>query len=159
MGVNIVEREHKLENPQVQAAEFDILSGRQVANLYALRYNVFVKEQQSIYDEHDGHDFDATHIFIENEGKIIAYARVYRKDENTASIGRVAVEKEYRGQELGRKIVSRTIEAARNMGKVSRIDIGAQQYLQKFYVSFGFKVTSEPYDGEGVMHVDMSLLL
>jgi hypothetical protein len=36
-----------------------------------------------------------------------------------------------------------------------RIRIGAQQYLEAFYASFGFKTVSEPYDEDGIMHVEM----
>lgn len=144
-------------HPEIKTAEFANLTPWQVAKIYAIRYNVFVREQKSIFNEHDGHDFNATHLFIEDEDKIIAYARVYREDKNTAVLGRVAVDKDHRGQGLGREIVQKAIEAVKRMEGVDRINIEAQTYLQKFYESFGFKVTSEPYDDDGVMHVNMTL--
>ena len=36
-----------------------------------------------------------------------------------------------------------------------RIRIGAQQYLERFYASFGFETVSAPYDEDGIMHIDM----
>lgn len=145
------------QNPEIQIREFDELSPYQVAHLYALRYNVFVREQKSIYDEHDGKDFQAKHLFVEEGNRIIAYARICREQEGIVSIGRVAVDQSYRKQKLGEKIVGRAIEQARLMPGVNKINIGAQLYLQKFYEGFGFIATSEPYDDEGVMHINMSL--
>jgi len=145
------------ENLKIQTSEFDKLSPRQVASIYAIRYNVFVREQQSIYDEHDGRDFDATHLFVEDRGKVVAYARVYLENPQTAVLGRVAVDKDYRNKQLGRKIVAQAIEAAKTMPGVNNVNIEAQTYLQKFYESFGFIPTSQPYDDAGVMHLNMKV--
>mgnify|MGYP001612847620 FL=1 len=149
--------EPALQNPEIQIREFNELSPYQVARLYALRYNVFVREQKSIYDEHDGKDFQAKHLFVEEGDGIIAYARICREQEGIVSIGRIVVDQRYRKQKLGEKIVGSAIEQTRLMPGVKKINIGAQLYLQKFYESFGFVTTSEPYDDEGVMHINMSL--
>ena len=131
--------EHHSRSAEIQTKKFADLSPFQVAKMYAIRYNVFVKEQRSIFNEHDGHDFEATHLFIEDGDKIVAYARVYRENETSAVLGRVAVDPEYRRQELGRRIVGQVIDTAKSMNGITQINIGAQEYLQQFYESFGFK--------------------
>lgn len=153
------QREDILTNPEIHVSKFDDLTPRQVANLYALRYNVFVKEQKSIYDEHDGRDFDALHIFIEDTNRVIAYARAYQSSSKEAVFGRVAVDQAYRGQDLGKKIVAKAIESIKELPGVTKIQIEAQEYLAKFYESFGFLQTSEPFDDDGVMHVAMEMSL
>lgn len=147
-----------LNDPIIEVSTFDKLDSELVYKMLALRFNVFVIEQQSIYPEFDGHDFAATHFIIRDEDAPVAYARVYQDDGHTAHLGRIVVDKDYRGQELGRKIVDRAItEVKSNMKQVDTIVMGAQTYLRKFYESFGFVPTSEPYDDAGVEHIDMSL--
>jgi ElaA protein len=145
--------------PVVQIRTFDQLTITQVAGMYALRYNVFIREQQSIFNEHDGKDFAAIHLFIEDAGQIVAYSRICKESNSVASIGRVAVDQAYRGQSLAKTIVAEAIETIKNMHSVSEIVIEAQEYLQKFYQGFGFVSTSEPFDDDGVLHVRMSLRL
>lgn len=147
---------------EIKTYKFPDLTGDQVAAIYEIRYNIFVQEQQSIYDEHDGNDkedTEARHLLIEENEAIIAYARVYRKSPDTASLGRVAVVKVQRKEGHGKRIILEAIETARSMNGVNKIEIGAQTYLQEFYESLGFEVTNEPYDDDGVMHIDMTLSL
>ena len=35
------------------------------------------------------------------------------------------------------------------------IRIGAQMYLERFYGDYGFVKASEPYDEDGIMHIEM----
>lgn len=154
LGTEIV-----LPNPEIQVRPLGQLSPFQVERLFALRYNVFVRGQNSIYDEHDGKDRTAIHLFVEDGDNIVACARICPEEEGVVSVGRVAVDKRYRKQKLGEKIVGKAIEQARTMPGIKKINIGAQLYLQKFYEGFGFVATSEPYDDAGVMHVNMSLTL
>lgn len=148
-----------LKKVKILVKEFDRLTPHQVANIYAIRYEVFVREQQSIYNEHDGHDFEAIHFFVEDRDRIVVYARVYKESDTAACLGRVAVDKRYRGRELGKKIVKQAIKVTKKIPRVTIINIEAQVYLQKFYENFGFESTSKPYDDDGVMHVDMALIL
>lgn len=151
--------QRKLQEPIILVRTFDQLTNKQLAGMYALRYNVFVREQQSIFNEHDGKDFAAIHLFIEDAGQIVAYARVCKESDSTSSIGRVAVDQAYRGQSLSKRVLTQAIQTIKDMGNMTEITIGAQEYLHKFYENFGFVVTSEPFDDDGVLHVRMSLPL
>lgn len=150
-------RREEIKNHEVLVRQFDDLTPRQVAHMFALRYNVFVREQKSIFNEHDGKDFDATHLFIEENDEIIAYARIVLVDHTTASFGRVAVHASYRKQGLGKIIVRNVIDQIKKSSGISKIKIEAQEYLQNFYSGFGFVVIGEPYDDDGVMHVAMEI--
>jgi ElaA protein len=71
------------------------------------------------------------------------------------SIGRVLTTEAARGTGAGRELLARGIEYAEQLHPGHRIRIGAQQYLEAFYQSFGFETISEPYDEDGIMHIDM----
>ncbi len=129
----------------------------QMYKIMALRFNSFVLEQKSIFPEFDEHDLEAQHIFIEEGQKIIAYARAFKSGDTSATFGRVVVDMTYRGQKLGQQIVEMAIAALKEIGGVQKIEIEAQEYLTKFYESFGFRKTSEPFDDAGIMHVSMEL--
>lgn len=144
---------------EINVKKFNELSLEQLYKILKLRFDVFVAEQNSIYDEYDSEDYEAVHFFIEKEDKVIAYVRVYKKSEGVVSLGRVAVHKDYRKKGLGRKIVQEAIDYVKSDTKVNKIKIGAQEYLKDFYLSYGFKQTSEAYDDDGVLHVDMELSL
>jgi ElaA protein len=146
-----------LTNPEIKVAKLDDLKPKQIVNIFEIRFNVFVLEQQSIYNEFDGHDFDATHLFIEDEEKLVGYARIYTHDLNSATFGRVAIAKGYRKQKLGKRLIEKAIQIITKMKDVKKIKIEAQEYLKSFYESFGFKQTSKAYDDNGVVHIDMEL--
>lgn len=122
-----------------------------------LRFDVFVVEQNSIYDEYDNKDYNALHFFMEDNNDVISYLRVYKKSETKAYLGRVAISKDYRKQGIGKKIVQEAIDHIKSKWKVIKILIGAQEYLKNFYESYGFKQVSDVYDDCGVPHIDMIL--
>lgn len=143
--------------PEIQVKKLSELTSIQTYKILELRFNVFVLEQRSIFPEFDIHDYDSEHIFIEIDGNVAAYARAFKTNTETASFGRVVVNKEYRNKKLGRRIVEETINIIKKMPSVKIIKIEAQEYLQHFYESFGFQKTSEPFDDSGVMHISMEL--
>jgi ElaA protein len=123
---------------------------------------VFVLEQQCFYNDFDGLDAAAHHLIgwrVTGEGtrELVAYLRVLapgaKYDE--MSIGRVLTTEAARGTGAGRELLARGIEYAVQLHPGHRIRIGAQQYLEAFYQSFGFETISAPYDEDGIMHVDM----
>ena len=123
-----------------------------------LRNEVFVVEQNCIFQDLDGKDNSALHVFCKsNKGLTVAYARVFKPLDyyKEASIGRIVVDKAYRKQKIGVKLVSKAIEAIEsNIGAVS-IKIGAQTYLSSFYESFGFFKMGEEYIEDGIPHIYM----
>ncbi|HEU0034056.1 MAG TPA: GNAT family N-acetyltransferase [Kofleriaceae bacterium] len=127
-----------------------------VQELYAivqLRERVFVVEQNCPYLDADGLDPASRHLWADAGGTIRAYLRIVpagaKFDE--VSIGRVITAPEARGTGLGRELMRRGIAAC---GAVA-IRIGAQAHLERWYGELGFVRASEPYDEDGIPHIEM----
>lgn len=133
------------------------------AELYAilkLRSEVFVVEQNCAYLDMDGKDLDAWHLCGWLNGELlVAYTRLLAPGVSyeEASIGRVVTHPAHRKDGYGRILMQRSIEKTCHIFKVTKIKIGAQQYLTKFYNDLGFHVTSESYMEDGIPHVEMLL--
>ncbi|KGX90521.1 GNAT family acetyltransferase [Pontibacillus halophilus JSM 076056 = DSM 19796] len=121
------------------------------------RVNVFVVEQQCPYPEVDGADPEAIHIWMEDEGQLAAYCRIFRGGVryDKASIGRTLVTQGYRGRGYGRLVFQEGINQIKNLFGERCIQIQAQAYLKSFYESFGFQAISETYLDDGIPHIDM----
>lgn len=141
----------------IRIKSFDELTLDQLYKILKLRFDVFVSEQNSIYDEYDNKDYDAIHFFIEDKESVVGYLRLYKKSLSVVSLGRIVVHKDYRKKGLGRKLVQEAINYSKSNLKVGEIQISAQFYLKEFYEEFGFKATSEAYHDGGVLHIDMVL--
>lgn len=133
-----------------------------VDELYAilqLRETVFVVEQNCIYHDIDGIDPRCFHLFCADEDNknIIAYARLVPAEIkfDVPSIGRVITEKLYRSKGLGKALMEKAIDEVLLKFKTNSIKISAQTYLFNFYSNLGFKPISNPYDEDGIEHVDM----
>jgi ElaA protein len=135
-----------------------------VDELYAilqLRETVFIVEQNCIYNDIDNLDQVCYHLFSEdqNTGKIIAYTRLVPANVkfDVPAVGRLISDKNYRGKGLGRALMVKSIEEVCRLFNTNVVKISAQTYLLNFYVSLGFKPISQPYDEDGIEHVDMIL--
>jgi ElaA protein len=142
----------------LEIKKFDELTGREVYEILRVRSEVFVVEQDCVYNDEDGKDLEAVHILIKEEGKISAYLRVLKAGVSykNPSLGRVLVSHEARKRGLARKIVCAGIDYIINNWDEEKITIGAQDYLRKFYESLGFEAVSEVYSEDGIPHVDMT---
>ena len=142
----------------LEIKKFDKLTGREVYEILRIRSEVFVVEQDCVYNDEDGKDLEAVHILIKEEGKILAYLRVLKAGVSykNPSLGRVLVSHEARGRGLARKIVCAGIDYIINNWDEEKITIGAQDYLRDFYESLGFEAVSEVYSEDGIPHVDMT---
>lgn len=139
---------------------FDELTLNEFHAILQLRINVFVVEQNCPYEELDGKDKKALHLFAFEEDApdtIIAYTRIFKPGDyyKEAALGRVVVHPDYRKEKLGYKLIERTISAIETKLKTATIKIGAQTYLKKFYESFGFKQEGEEYIEDGIPHIHM----
>lgn len=135
-----------------------------VDTLYALleaRQQVFILEQACLYPDIDGIDRDAHHLigWRRREGArvVAAYLRCVPPGAKYAepSLGRVLTAADARAGGIGRELLERGLRHAGMLYPGQRIRISAQAYLQRFYESLGFRVTSEPYDEDGIPHVEM----
>ena len=133
---------------------FETLTNQEIFEMYKLRVAVFVVEQECPYQEVDDTDLIATHILGKNEaGELVAYMRIYQTDA-IWHIGRVIVRKDQRKSNYGRNMVDYALSLIENG---STIEAQAQEYLQKFYGSFGFTPVSEVYLEDNITHIDMVL--
>lgn len=136
------------------AKQFDELSARELYAILALRARVFVVEQNCAYLDPDGADLVSRHVWTADEaGAVLAYLRVVPAGTKfpEVSIGRVITAPEARGTGLGKELMRRGIAAA----GAGPIRIGAQAHLEKFYGELGFVRASEPYDEDGIPHIEM----
>ncbi|MBZ9607740.1 GNAT family N-acetyltransferase [Clostridium estertheticum] len=137
--------------------KFNELSGEEVYEILKLRSEVFVIEQQCIYEECDGKDNKSYHLFAKENGQIIVYLRILEKgvSYNEISIGRVLTDKKYRGKGLAKQMMLRAIGFIENNLNEKAIRIGAQEYLINFYSSLGFVRVSEVYLEDNIPHIEM----
>ncbi|MGZ3419428.1 MAG: GNAT family N-acetyltransferase [Polyangiales bacterium] len=136
---------------------FAELSPHELYAILELRSRVFVVEQTCAYNDLDGHDQNARHLWIVDKTSLSAYARVLPPGEKfaEASLGRVISAKEARRTGAGRAIVAAAIACIERIhGKVP-IRISAQAYLEKFYGEFGFVQRGEGYLEDGIPHLEM----
>ena len=144
-----------------QWSSFADLPNKDLYEMLAQRQNVFVLEQQCLYPDLDNYDQDAWHLLgwrtIDGKRQLGACLRVIAPGVKYTemSIGRVLSTSAARGTGIGRELLVEGIARAEQLYPGHRIRIGAQQYLEAFYASFGFKTVSEPYDEDGIMHVEM----
>jgi len=136
---------------------FKELSAEELYSILQLRSEVFVVEQNCVYQDIDGKDEKAIHVIGEYEGKIVAYTRIFKAGDyfENASIGRVVVDADYRDRKWGHDLIRESISAIQNHFGESSITISAQLYLQRFYESHGFVVVGETYLEDGIPHIEM----
>ncbi len=132
-----------------------------VDDLYAILYlrsEVFVVEQNCVYHDPDGKDQRAWHLMGLEDGKLVAYARIFEAGVTypEPSIGRVVTAPSKRRSGLGRKLMETSIEHCEKLFGKTSISLGAQMYLKKFYESLGFIVSGKEYIEDGIPHVTMT---
>ena len=138
-----------------------ILKSKEELNLgFALRIEVFVEEQkvpmELELDEKD-HSENTIHIGYFNDDKLIGVARLIDLDKDVIHIGRVVIDKEYRGQGIGRELIIGCENIAQQILKRKIIiELSAQIQAENFYKSLGYnRVNDKIYLDAGIKHVDM----
>jgi predicted GNAT family N-acyltransferase len=150
----------RLNNDSVlHQKSFQELTVDELYELLRVRSEVFVVEQNCVYQDMDGDDQMAIHLWLTLEGKIVALARVCPAGTHMkeVSIGRVITTE--RGKGYGKQIMLHAIEAAKKHFDAKQIDIEAQEYAKGFYESVGFKQSSETFMLDGIPHIRMTLRL
>ncbi len=136
---------------------FEELTADELYEILKARAAVFVVEQNCAYQDIDGKDKYAYHVFLKDEAGIQAYLRVIEKGISfeEASIGRVLTIK--RGCGLGKILMLEGIKIAKEKLNADRIRIGAQCYAKAFYEKVGFRQASGEYLEDGIPHIQMVL--
>ena len=137
--------------------KYSELSIEELYQILRLRSEVFVVEQDCIYQDLDNKDQISVHIFIKEKHEIVAYTRIFKSGDyyKNPSIGRVVVSKKKRGKELGKKIMISSIDYIKENLKGDKIELSAQKYLDKFYKDLGFYKIGEDYLEDGIPHQRM----
>ncbi len=136
---------------------FNELSVQELYGILRLRSDVFVMEQQCIYQDCDNKDLDAVQLFYVDKGEIVAGVRLLKRgvSYDEVSIGRVVTNPTYRHLGIGRQMMLQAIEYIEKEWHETEIRISAQQYLVAFYESVGFKVVSDVYLEDDLPHIEM----
>ena len=142
---------------QFKIKRFNELSASELYQLLQLRSEVFVVEQNCVYQDIDGKDEKAMHLLGEIDHKVVAYSRIFKPKDyfENASIGRVAIAEKYRAQKWGHQLMQEAISGIENNFGIQSITISAQLYLKKFYESHGFVQIGETYLEDGIPHIEM----
>lgn len=140
--------------------QYKDLSLDELYDLLKLRTEVFVVEQNCVFQDMDDKDQAAFHLMGWKEGKLVAYSRLLAPGTafSEMSIGRVITAASARRLNLGKELMDLSIVKIRELFGKSPIRIGAQLYLQKFYSSFGFSQVGEIYIEDGIPHIEMLLI-
>lgn len=141
---------------QTRWCKFEQLSSLTLQSIWALRQQVFIIEQQSIYSDIDGLDPQAWHLLLEQQGQLVGYARLLGDSAyDCYRLQRIVLAKEVRGQGLGSRLMAQLISKAQALQQHSQLRLSAQVRLQNFYRNLGFQPRGCEYDDGGIMHIDM----
>tara|TARA_B100000886_G_scaffold165411_1_gene112868 strand:- start:45 stop:518 length:474 start_codon:yes stop_codon:yes gene_type:complete len=143
---------------QTLIKKWDDLSTEEVQNIFALRSEVFIVEQECPYQDVDGRDPEADHLLLYENDNLCGYTRIFPKNTyfKEASFGRTVVKKKHRGKGYGHVLVKECLKYL-NTKKESTIKISAQSYLKKFYASHGFIPKGDEYIEDNIPHTAMFL--
>ncbi len=134
---------------------FDEFSAAALYDLLRLRQQIFVVEQRSPYPDLDGLDHAAWHLLLRIDDELAGCLRL--APPPAPRIGRVAVASSLRGRGFGRRLMAEALAFCRDHYPAQPIVLAAQVRLVRFYQSFGFITTSQPFDDFGLTHIHMRL--
>ena len=142
---------------KIQIKSFKELKTQELYDMLQLRSEVFVVEQDCVYQDIDGKDQSALHILGFKNDKLIGYTRVFKPGIyfKEASIGRVVVSKNEREYKYGYMLMEASIKAIKNHYNENLIKISAQCYLKQFYINVGFNTIGDAYLEDGIPHIAM----
>lgn len=144
------------EQTQLHKKAFQELTVDELYELLRVRSEVFIVEQNCVYQDMDGDDQLSIHLWLTVEDKVVALARVCPAGTHMEeiSIGRVITTERAKG--YGRQIMLDAIAAAIEHFDADRIDIEAQEYARGFYEGVGFKQSSGTFMLDGIPHIKMT---
>ncbi|MEH6550799.1 MAG: GNAT family N-acetyltransferase [Pseudomonadales bacterium] len=141
---------------------FEAMTKDQLYQMLRIRQEVFAVEQNCVYLDVDGLDQNAWHLLARHKSdnsadKILGYLRVIYPGIKymEPAIGRVLTIEQARGTGLGKQLMETALMYIEKEYPNQAVRLSAQQYLLRFYAGFGFQSVSEPYDEDGIPHVEM----
>ena len=142
---------------EIKIKTFQELTTTELYSLLQLRSEVFVVEQDCVYQDIDYKDQKALHVIGFKNNKIVAYTRLFKPGDyfELASIGRVVVAKNERQHKYGYDLMEASINAIKKHYNTSEIKISAQCYLKRFYNNLDFSEIGEEYLEDGIPHIGM----
>lgn len=143
---------------QWELIPFQDLSNQSLYQLLQLRIEVFIIEQNCIFQDLDGKDQACHHLLGWDADTLVASARIVPQGvsyPDYPSIGRVVNRQSFRGKGAGKELMQEAIARCIALYGDTGIKIGAQYYLKGFYESLGFVATGDIYDEDGIDHIKM----
>lgn len=140
---------------ELKSKFFNELSTKELYELLRARAEIFVVEQNCVYQDLDCKDYNSLHVFFEKDDAVVAYLRAFLKEEGVVQIGRVLTLEHGKG--FGGKILSAGLEKIKENFNPKKIYLEAQCYAIGFYEREGFQVCSETFLEDGIPHVEMEL--
>lgn len=142
---------------KVSFKTFSELTTKELYQILQLRSEVFVVEQNCVYQDIDGKDKKAIHIIGVVQNKIVAYTRCFKPGDyfKEASIGRVVVKKNERKLKRGNQIMIHSVKTIEKLFQTKTIIISAQSHLISFYNNLGFYSVGNEYLEDGIPHIEM----
>lgn len=142
---------------KIQVKAFSELTLQELYDVLKLRSEVFVVEQNCVYQDIDGKDKKAMHILAFKNDKIIAYTRIFKPGDyfEFAAVGRVVVSKNERHFKYGSDIMKASVDAIETYFKEDKIQISAQAHLKSFYNNCGFVEFGDGYLEDNIPHIGM----
>ena len=136
---------------------FNELTTTELYRILRARAEIFVVEQDCVYQDLDNKDLNAWHVWFEDEDGVAAYCRVLDKGVSfeDAAVGRVISARRRKG--FGTIVLKEGIRLAKEKFGADKITIEAQVYARKFYENGGFKQVSEEFLEDGIPHILMTL--
>lgn len=152
-----LQKRHSAGLMDVFVFTFEELTNKTLYEILRLRSEVFVVEQDCVYQDLDNKDQKALHVLGIKKGQVVAYTRIFRPGDyfHNASIGRVVVAMDQRKYGYGKQIMEASLAAIEKRFPNTSIEISAQSYLIKFYTELGFERIGEEYLEDGIPHVRM----
>jgi len=128
--------------------------------LYAilrLRVDVFVVEQSCAYPDLDGRDLEpGAELHWATDGpEVLATLRVLRDADGAFRVGRVATVPEARSHGIASQLMREALDRCWDLDPSAPVVLHAQAHLARWYARFGFSVTGDEFDEDGIPHVPM----
>ena len=138
--------------------KFDELTPKELYAILQLRNEVFVVEQNCVFQDADNKDQPSYHFMLWDDELLAGYTRLVPPGiaYEFASVGRVVTSPQRRSTGIGKILMQKSIEEIEKLFGKSSIKLGAQLYLKKFYEAFGFIQSGEIYLEDGIQHIEMT---